>query len=319
MSSITIPPLSRFLVPVDGSEPSKRAVYFAGCLTVFLENKVEGLTLLHVLAGRYLSQHMANIDVRTERIVESTMFQALKEQYIEKEIMPFLDDAVKTLTELGVKVPVDKEVLDGRPADKILETAQTGGYSTIIIGRRGLSPVREFLLGSVTTSILHRPHHPSVYVVGQRVLEDHNCPVPSILIPVDGSACSMAAVEEASIFGKCMSHCLEKIVLLKVIDIASYQERRGSGESPEADAMAILDRAHKMLVDAGIPESKIEDMAVYGRPARNILEIADKEDINLIIMGRKGRSALKDLVLGGVSSQVLHKAERPTVAIVCRS
>jgi len=43
---------------------------------------------------------------------------------------------------------------------------------------------------------------------------------------------------------------------------------------------------------------------------------AEEDKNHLIIMGRKGRTAIKDLLLGGVSSTVLQRCRNSTVAIV---
>ncbi len=319
MTAETMKPLSKILVPIDGSQPSERAVFLTGCLAIALGSTVQQISLVHVLAGSYLRQHMANIDIRAERVIETDLFKRLREPFVEKQIMPLIDRAMEELKSLGVKIPVDWIILDGNPADKIIETAETNGYSTIVIGRRGLSRVKEFLIGSVTSSILHRPHHPSVYVVGQMAIEDKICPVPSILIPIDGSDCSMAAVKEACVFGSCLNHCLNKIILLRVIDLATYEQKvRENGKGgPEKDAEEILNKAYEILINAGVPSNKVHKIAKYGWPADTILDTAKNEEINLIIIGRYGRSALKDLVIGGVSSQVLHKAVDHTVAIVC--
>jgi nucleotide-binding universal stress UspA family protein len=50
-----------------------------------------------------------------------------------------------------------------------------------------------------------------------------------------------------------------------------------------------------------------------GQPAEEILKEADGYD--LIVMGRKGRTAIKDFLLGGVSAIVIHRCQNPTIAI----
>ena len=51
-----------------------------------------------------------------------------------------------------------------RAAD-ILNTARKGGYGTIVMGRRGISAVREFLMGRVTTKVLNWAEGLAVWVV----------------------------------------------------------------------------------------------------------------------------------------------------------
>ncbi|MEE8620893.1 MAG: universal stress protein [Syntrophobacteria bacterium] len=47
----------------------------------------------------------------------------------------------------------------------MLTEAQEGEYGTIVMGRRGLSKVREFLMGRVTNKVLHRAEGFAVWIV----------------------------------------------------------------------------------------------------------------------------------------------------------
>ncbi|HZV47702.1 MAG TPA: universal stress protein, partial [Thermodesulfovibrionales bacterium] len=60
----------------------------------------------------------------------------------------------------------------------------------------------------------------------------------------------------------------------------------------------------------------IETKVAIGKPAEEILKEADQGEVNLIVMGRKGRTALKDIMIGGVSSTVLQRSINPTIALV---
>jgi nucleotide-binding universal stress UspA family protein len=53
---------------------------------------------------------------------------------------------------------------DSRAMD-ILQEAKEGNYGTIVMGRRGLSKVREFLLGRVTNKVLQRAEKFAVWIV----------------------------------------------------------------------------------------------------------------------------------------------------------
>jgi nucleotide-binding universal stress UspA family protein len=41
-------------------------------------------------------------------------------------------------------------------AQEIIDEARQGGYSTVVMGRRGLGPIKSALLGSVTHNVVHR-------------------------------------------------------------------------------------------------------------------------------------------------------------------
>ena len=47
---------------------------------------------------------------------------------------------------------------------------------------------------------------------------------------------------------------------------------------------------------------------IPGGPGRKICEFAQSEDVDLIVMGHRGISALNELLLGSVSNYVLHRA-----------
>ena len=49
--------------------------------------------------------------------------------------------------------------------DTILHEATTGGYDTIVLGRRGMSKKEEYIFGSVTSRIVREVHEASVWVV----------------------------------------------------------------------------------------------------------------------------------------------------------
>jgi len=50
-------------------------------------------------------------------------------------------------------------------AQDIMKEARDGGYDTIVIGRRGLSGIKEFLMGSVSNKVVHSAEEMAVIVV----------------------------------------------------------------------------------------------------------------------------------------------------------
>jgi len=307
--------ISKILLPVDGSEHSKRAVRFTGYLGAALGDALANISLLRVLAGSYISRHLSYIDFRADVLQESDAFKRIREEHIDKNIKPLLDEGERILRDLGVESTIDKMLMDGDPANKIVQIANKKKFSAIIMARRGLSEIKEFLLGGVTNKVVHSAIKQTVYIVGHRIHEDKSCPIPGILIPVDGSLYSTNGVKHAA----CLAGQLKtvrRITLLRVINLAVFTERLKGGIDPEEEANKILQAAREVFLGAGISDEVIQTRTSVGNPSEEIIKEAEKEDYNLIIVGRKGRSALKDLLLGGVSSTVLHRCQNPTVAIV---
>jgi nucleotide-binding universal stress UspA family protein len=55
----------------------------------------------------------------------------------------------------GQKVNVATRTVDGDPADKILETAENEGVDLIVVGNKGMTGAKRFLLGSVPNQVSH--------------------------------------------------------------------------------------------------------------------------------------------------------------------
>ena len=78
--------------------------------------------------------------------------------------------------------------------------------------------------------------------------------------------------------------------------------------------------ATKMLEAAELRASrtgveKVTSDSIIGDPARVILEAAQSCDADLIVMGSRGLSEIKGLLLGSVSDKVLHHAEVPVTVV----
>jgi nucleotide-binding universal stress UspA family protein len=54
---------------------------------------------------------------------------------------------------------------------------------------------------------------------------------------------------------------------------------------------------------------------VFGYAAREIVEDAKLHDVNLIVMGSRGRGDLVGLVLGSTAHKVIHLADRPVLVV----
>jgi len=307
-------PVNKVLLPIDGSEHSRRAVEFAGYLGTAIVKNLTDLALLRVISGRYMSRYIPYVDLRSEILKLSDSFKEYKKQHIEKNIKPSLDEGEKILRDLGIGVNIEKLMVEGDPAHEIVNIANEKGFSTIVMARRGLSEIIEFLLGSITNKVVHAAKRQTVYIVGQKILRDKTCPVPKILVPVDGSAYSIKGAEHAACLAGELKTSLSSVTVLRVINLALFEKRLKEGIDPEGEAEKILEEAKSIFLQSGVPEGLISTKIRLGQPAEEILKEAD--GYNLIVMGRKGRTAIKDFLLGGVSSTVLHRCQNPTIAIV---
>jgi nucleotide-binding universal stress UspA family protein len=64
------------------------------------------------------------------------------------------------------QVPHEEEVVEGNPAEAVLETARARGADLIVVGSRGRGGVTGAVLGSVSTEIVHRADRPVLVARG---------------------------------------------------------------------------------------------------------------------------------------------------------
>ncbi len=309
-------PIPKILIPVDGSENSNRAVEFAGCLGSLMGKSLSGVTLLRVISGSYLGRHLNYIDFRADILKQSDTFKRIKKEHIEKNIMPFLNKAEDILKENGIETKINKIMVDGDPAEEIVRTASDGNFSTIIMSRKGVSDKKENYLGSVTNKVFHTLGAQTLYIVCQEFIVDKACPIPKILVLIDGSPYSMKGVEHAAFLAGILKDSIAGVTLFNVINVAHYEKRVLKGQNPEKESQGFLDDAKNIFIQSGVPEKVIIQKKQIGRPIDEILKEIEEGGYTLVVIGRKGRSAIRDYIMGGVCPTVIDRCQQKTIAIV---
>jgi nucleotide-binding universal stress UspA family protein len=79
-----------------------------------------------------------------------------------------------------------------------------------------------------------------------------------------------------------------------------------------ADRLA--DEGARLARDAGLLAEPVAVQAA-GPVWKTIIELADRDDAATIVMGSRGRAGLRAMLLGSVSSSVVHHADRPTLIV----
>jgi nucleotide-binding universal stress UspA family protein len=64
-----------------------------------------------------------------------------------------------------------------------------------------------------------------------------------------------------------------------------------------------------------IGTDKVKSITLTGKPAEEIIDYADKSDVNLVVMASHGRSGIKPWSLGSTVDKVLHKVNVPLLII----
>lgn len=141
---------STILVAVDGSPFAERALKFAVDLAKKYTAK---LIIVHVVLRRFYA-----VTPSEAGVLATTVF--VKEMESEgKEIIGKAEGFAR-----AEGVDYECKLLQGVPAEEIVKTSQSEKVDLIVMGSRGLTEVRAFLLGSVSDKVCHHAKCPTLIV-----------------------------------------------------------------------------------------------------------------------------------------------------------
>jgi nucleotide-binding universal stress UspA family protein len=145
----------RMLLALDASDNALKAVDYVGNIATASDAEV---TLFHVV------RRFEFLDDPTLRDYEVEGFW----EEVKKDIPRMVGLYKERLKKAGVKgsrISTQVNLHSSSRAKDILTEAREGEYGTIVMGRRGLSKVHQFLMGRVTNKVLHRAEGFAVWIV----------------------------------------------------------------------------------------------------------------------------------------------------------
>jgi nucleotide-binding universal stress UspA family protein len=139
------------------------------------------------------------------------------------------------------------------------------------------------------------------------------------LVPLDGSTFAESALEHVRKVAR--EGEVEKIFLIRVLepiiidvkDFIGADRARETEEKLEAAAKKYLEKTKAVLRKEGI-HAEVK-MVVDGEPAAKILEFAQQEKVDLIIMSTHGKSAFFHWIFGSVAHKVLANSPIPILLV----
>jgi len=141
--------------------------------------------------------------------------------------------------------------------------------------------------------------------------------VRKILLTTDGSANAQTAARWLGDFVR--DDAQVTVTVLNVYPLFPAYDVSGFGTVPIPTDAEIAEASAPILQDAlkalGEVAGHVETRTDLGTPAEKIVEIADKENYDLIVLGRRGHNPLVTLLIGSVSDRVVHLAHKPVLVV----
>jgi nucleotide-binding universal stress UspA family protein len=134
----------------------------------------------------------------------------------------------------------------------------------------------------------------------------------SIVVGTDGSETAKEAVRQAAELAKTLGSSIHLVSAYEPVPEGRLREERHEVPedlqwmvNPREDVNATLEEADEHLKAAGV---QVETYAREGDPADAILDVAEEQRADLIVVGNKGMTGAKRFLLGSVPNKVSHHA-----------
>ena len=128
----------------------------------------------------------------------------------------------------------------------------------------------------------------------------------NILVPVDGSDNSYRALDAALLLLEKLGSNITVVHVMEQVPITHIESEKLLSELLEAykkENQDILSKCSEIAHQKGLT---IKTLLLQGNPASVILDYSKKEKSDLLIMGSRGMGKFKELILGSVSSKIVH-------------
>lgn len=281
------------VVGVDGSAASHVAAAWAAHEAMM--RKVP-LTLVHAVPA---------ITSGAVQFVSAAVRDRLQHQQdtAAREVIADAISAVSRSTPGGPDV--SGEVMNGHPISTLVDLSKDA--QMMVVGPRGLGAFGRALLGSVSTALVQQAHCP-VAVIRDGARSWAQPDTLPVVVGIDGSPASelatAVAFEEASWRG------VDLVALHAWGDTSPYPipddlwpELRAGAEEILAERLAGFQERY--------PDVTIHRLLVADRPARSLLD--QSESAQLVVVGSHGRGDFAGILLGSVSTAIVHAALTPVI------
>ncbi|KXF50279.1 MULTISPECIES: universal stress protein [Rhodococcus] len=285
------------VVGVDGSESASAAVAWAARAAAALSLPLHIVTVVHIPAFYYTEPYLA---------------ESFKEELEDTAKARLGSARVHAKQTVDEPLDITTEQHEGKVSQTLIELSANAHM--VVLGSRGHGEFTGLLVGSTTSAVAAHGHCPLVVVRG-RTMDGQPPTEGPIVVGVDGSESSKAALEVA--FEQAAARGAS-LVAVNVWSDVSVQPSLGA--SPEDPLWSSIQTGEEVVLSERLagyqeryPDVTVERVVARDRPVRVLSEFAEKAQ--LIVVGSRGRGGFKGMLLGSTSNALLHTADCPVMIV----
>ena len=277
----------KILIPIDASERSKNAAFWATGKPALFGKDPE----IHI----FYAQEPAS-----DRIRFATDPETLDEFYRE-EAKTVFDSIIDRCGTLPASVTLDYGV--GSPVQTIVSAGDKLAADMVVMGTHGKGPLDSLLFGSVSNDVVAHSHRP-ILLIRERMPTSES--LKRIAICLDESDQSLRVqgffTEHVDLFEQGTS-----FTLIHVQKSVEDEQANGFAETGTID-----NEVESILTRAGM---NVSTKTLYGNVGDVIAEHAEEENYDMIVMGSHGYSSVSATLLGSVTMTVASECDVPLLIV----
>lgn len=299
------------IVPLDGSQLAETAIPYAASLA-----RITGASLVLL---RVLEEMRPLYDSRRREVIWIDPENPRKDLMTPEILQP----EVERLAQQGLKAnPV---IRLGDPRHEILAEAEQHPAPLIVLASQGRSGLGRVLLGSVASRILQLATCPVLVVRSRELAEQpQTITFKRLVVPLDGSLMAQQALPLAVNLAKQAGASLEVVRVAEtfrqelppegeaLIHTASLETLLENFDRLEAEARDYIAAVTALLEEEGVP---VTGTVLSGDPFQELVNYAELERPDLMIMTTHGRGGLARWFYGSVADKLLTTSVVPLLLI----
>ena len=303
----------KILVATDGSESARAAIDFLVGFPLPPDTEFRVVTVIKAVLHE---EELLGLSEEQQRQIDEA--QKAEEQEAERLLLR----EAERLREAGQAGST--EVRHGNPAEEIIRAADRFAADIIAVGSHGTSGIRKFLLGSVSDHVLESADC-SVLIVKKPVgAAETEARAPAaveperwrLLLAYDDSAPARKAVDFCASLPLHEAVEINAITVLPLVRMFRQDVRQQLSwvwQEKKKAARAALERVTREVRWA-TPRVTTEVIEAADT-SEAILDAGTRMGSDLIVVGHKGKSAVRKFLLGSVTSRVAHHADCSVLAV----
>ncbi|MBI3600765.1 MAG: universal stress protein [Nitrospinae bacterium] len=310
------------LIPVDNSEHSNLAIDAGISLARKFNSTLIGN---HVYAARLHDQRFTQMEsglpTEYQEPEELERQRKIHDSLITKGLQIISDSYLDRFEDMCKRAGVvfQRKTMEGKNYARIVKDINESRYNLVIMGLLGLGALERSVIGSVTSRVVRRSNS-DILIVKRKESWDRK-----IIVAVDGSPQSFAAVKRCAALAKAFNCTLEAVAVFDPqFHIVAFRSIAGvlSEEAGKIFKFKEQEKLHDEIIDKGLEKIyqghldnakkaakeeglDINTVLMSGRPFDKVLEYIERENPSLIAVGKVGYHTDNGLDLGSVTENLL--------------